>query len=1172
MNRSWKKRLAAMLLAIIMVTGLMPAALAADCPSGQHQWGSWYESATDSGKHERQCLVSGCTAKETAAHTWSSGYSTDANSHWKSCTVCGVQQPHEKHNFLSGWQTDSSSHWEQCKTCGYRDNEGGHIDKNLDGKCDTCGYNMGTPYVTVTFKNGSSTYKTQTNVVKGSAPANPGTPTYPGSGSATFVGWTTSDPGSSAAYTGQTYYTSSQVASRTVSANTTYYAVYQVAEGGSITVTAAPGEAEALDADDFDDAYQDAKDTNNSIRWVEFSAPKAYTSFEGKLYYDYGGSEERELSRSDLNDNDFYFSDEDYGDFDLDELTFVADKDADEDTLTISFIACRSGSSYVEGELILEIDGEGSGTTITYKVDTDDSVKFKKSDFNKAFQKKYPSYTVRWVEFKTSDTLSTSAGTVYADYDGSDEKAFTKSSIDDYKFYYSDEDYGDYALSDLSFVSGGSKRTVTLTFRAYYSSSRHVDGTVKIVVGGGSSSSSSSSKADITYKVDPGKEVEFNRKDFNKFFQDETDSTSNIKYVTFKTSDTLSTSAGTVYFDYDGDDEEDFTKSTIDDYKFYYSDEDYGDYALDELSFVAPKGASKRTVKLEFTAYYSSSKKASGTLAIEIGGGSSSSSNGKGDITYQVEAGKEVAFSRSDFNSFFKEEADTTSNFKYVTFKTDDTLSKTASGLVYYDYDGDDETSFDEDDISDNKFYYSASDGDYDLASLSFVAGKNFKKAVTLEFTAYYSSSKKASGTLVIQPKTSTTATNLYLGDIVYSTTSGTNVQIRTSDISRFFKSKYPTGKLQSVVLGGVPGTGTLHYNYFGVSPYGGSKVKLTAANCKQYTLYASPASTRQYALSELLYVPSGSNYCTSIPFTAYGASSAQSASGTILISVTKTAVAEVYGVTPKNTAVTFPASAISSAVSKATGTTLGSIQLLKLPASSVGTVYVGSGTATKANSLTQYGYTGGSQLISQLRFVPASGYTGSVEIPYVAYNTSGAAIAAGKFSLGVLSSKKAFTDVSASTWCYKYVMELADASVIDGYTGGAFKPDSTITYGAALKLVMLAAGYPEQKPTDSNVFSGYLAKARAEGIVTRSSVDLTKPITRQQVAQLAAGALKLNRTNLSSVKPFTDTSDASVQALNAAGIVEGYFSNGTSIYKPNNTLTRGQVSAIIWRMQNYQK
>ena len=84
--------------------------------------------------------------------------------------------------------------------------------------------------------------------------------------------------------------------------------------------------------------------------------------------------------------------------------------------------------------------------------------------------------------------------------------------------------------------------------------------------------------------------------------------------------------------------------------------------------------------------------------------------------------------------------------------------------------------------------------------------------------------------------------------------------------------------------------------------------------------------------------------------------------------------------------------------------------------------------------------------------------------------------------------------------------------------------------------------------------------------------MNLSAPITRLQVAQIAAGALKLSTSNLSSVKPFTDTSDVYVQALNAAGIVEGYFSNGTSTFRPSNTLNRGQMSAIVWRMNEYRK
>ncbi|MEI3306936.1 MAG: S-layer homology domain-containing protein [Dysosmobacter sp.] len=475
--------------------------------------------------------------------------------------------------------------------------------------------------------------------------------------------------------------------------------------------------------------------------------------------------------------------------------------------------------------------------------------------------------------------------------------------------------------------------------------------------------------------------------------------------------------------------------------------------------------------------------------------------------------------------------------------------------------------SFSDSTIDDYDFYYKDSEyGKYALDELTFVAGDNFDKAVTLHFTAYYSSSRHVEGTLVINPS-GTSETGDSQGDIRYYATYTTNVQINANDIARFFNKKYPTSTLQYVTLKDVPSTGSLYYNYYGVSKYGASKLKLTSSNCDNYNLYFSPSSTSQYALTELTYLPSGTNYCAQIPFTAYGSGS-KSLSGTILISVNLSAVSEVYGVTPKGTAVTFPASAMYIAVSSASGQGLSSIQLLELPDSSVGTIYVGTGTSTKANTSTRYGYSSGSQRMGQLRFVPASGFTGSVGIPYVACNSSGTPIAAGKFSLGVVSNVKKFSDMTSSTWCYKYVVELSDAGVIDGYTDGSFKPDNTVTYGAALKLIMLAAGYPEQKPTDSNPFSGYLTKARSEGIITRSNVNLSAPITRLQVAQIAAGALKLDTTNLSSVQPFTDTTDPSVQALNAAGIVEGYFSGGKSTYKPNNTLTRGQVSAIVWRME----
>ena len=448
------------------------------------------------------------------------------------------------------------------------------------------------------------------------------------------------------------------------------------------------------------------------------------------------------------------------------------------------------------------------------------------------------------------------------------------------------------------------------------------------------------------------------------------------------------------------------------------------------------------------------------------------------------------------------------------------------------------------------------------------MADKSFSGSITLSFTLYGGTGSRTNqsttGTLVITSGNSGSSRSYYVGNIRYSVTPGTALQINPNDIARYFK-KCSGGNLMYVTLTSLPTAGSLYYNYYGTSQYGASsRTQMTAASAAGRMFAYSPSAKTEYALSELTYIPSGANYCTAIGFTAYGGNG-QSYTGSILISVSTQAVPEIYSVTTKGTSVSFPATAISSAVSGATGASLSSIQLLGLPATTSGVVYYGSSVA---NTTSQYAYAN----LSQLRFVPNSNFTGSVSIPYVALNSSGTAMAMGQFSIGVVSSVKKFRDVATTTWCYKYVTELSSANIISGYSNGSFQEKNTITYGAALKLIMLAAGYGEQAPTvKGSTFSGYLAKAKADGLVT-GNPKLNGSITRLQIAQIASKALKLSTTNLSNKKPFTDTNDVYVQALNAAGIIEGYFSNGTSTYKPNSTLTRGQVSAIVWRMRNYEK
>ena len=809
-----------------------------------------------------------------------------------------------------------------------------------------------------------------------------------------------------------------------------------------------------------------------------------------------------------------------------------------------------------------------SSADLTYEVDKGDSVSFKEREFRDLYRSEYsgdPSYVV-FTDYSDLDDYGYLTAVNYYDKTVS----LSESDLRNTWFYYDSHDVPknmDYALDGLTFEANrrADSGTLRLKFEIYDADGKnYVYGTMDIKVGGGSGSS----KGDITYTVKPGEEVTFDDEDFVNAY-DNAGGSGTMKYVVFEKPSSDYSNAGTVYSRYGKRNATSFTRSELDDYKFYYGDSDYGDYDLDELSFVADKSFSG-SVELSFTAYGGTgtrtNQNVTGTLVITSG----KSSSAKGDITYTVKPGEEVAFDDADFEKIY-ENSRCTGSFKYVEFSRPDSAFSDA-GTLYSRYGKRNETAFTRSSLSSNKFYYGDSDyGDYDLDELSFVADKSFSGSVELSFTAYGGTgtrtNQNAAGTLVITTGTSA-GVSRYVGNIRYNTTPSTALQINANDIARLFR-KYTSGEaLQYLTLTSVPATGSLYYNYYNTSKYGSAQMPLTASTAGNVVFSYSPASASEYDLSELTYIPSGSNYCTSLGFTGYS-SNGTTVSATILISVTASPVSEVYSVTTKGTSVNFPANSVYSAVASATGFGLSSIQLLELPASKAGVLYSGS---YAADVTTAYSYGDGTGSMSQLRFIPNSGFTGSVSIPYVALNSSGTAIGSGVVSIGVVDSVKKFTDISTSTWCYKYVTELASANVISGYSNGTFQEKNTITYGAALKLIMLAAGYGEQAPTvKRSTFSGYLAKAKAAGLVS-GNPKLNGPITRLQIAQIAAKALKLSTTGLPSKKPFTDTNDVYVQALNAAGIIEGYFSNGTSTYKPNNTLTRGQVSAIVWRMRNYNQ
>ena len=75
----------------------------------------------------------------------------------------------------------------------------------------------------------------------------------------------------------------------------------------------------------------------------------------------------------------------------------------------------------------------------------------------------------------------------------------------------------------------------------------------------------------------------------------------------------------------------------------------------------------------------------------------------------------------------------------------------------------------------------------------------------------------------------------------------------------------------------------------------------------------------------------------------------------------------------------------------------------------------------------------------------------------------------------------------------------------------------------------------------------------------------------RNTIASIAAKALKLSPvTNITS--PFVDSNDGYVLALYQAGIVEGTTNGGRAYYYGTSTIKRGEICAIICRINDYNQ
>lgn len=159
------------------------------------------------------------------------------------------------------------------------------------------------------------------------------------------------------------------------------------------------------------------------------------------------------------------------------------------------------------------------------------------------------------------------------------------------------------------------------------------------------------------------------------------------------------------------------------------------------------------------------------------------------------------------------------------------------------------------------------------------------------------------------------------------------------------------------------------------------------------------------------------------------------------------------------------------------------------------------------------------------------------------------------------------FKDVKASSWFGKYVIDLYNDGIINGTSATTYAPNDTLTWAAALKLLLVSSGdLKAEDATGADWLKNTMAKAVELGIAPEDA-DGKALITRLAFCQTAAKLNKLAESKTES--PFTDCTDGYVMALVDAKVINGMTE---TTFEPSATLTRAQIAKILYQLTLIEK
>lgn len=372
--------------------------------------------------------------------------------------------------------------------------------------------------------------------------------------------------------------------------------------------------------------------------------------------------------------------------------------------------------------------------------------------------------------------------------------------------------------------------------------------------------------------------------------------------------------------------------------------------------------------------------------------------SGSEGLNYSTAVNTPIAFKSGDFyNDFYNSTGQILSHVKF-------SLPQPTYGTLYYNYSSYADSS---PVTAGTSYFVGYGYNSKHIDNISFVPASDYTGAFTIAYTGYTDNGVSALGYIQINVSGSTSG----YSSVTYSTPVNTSVNFKSSDFYNAFYNS--TGTSLSYVTFTLPrsSNGTLYYDYgtFGSTP--------VTAN----TSYSVNYSNHTQSLDNISFVPStGYTGTVTIEYKGYTALGITSYTGYIQIYVGSgsSVPGQMTYSTAKNTPVAFKSSDLNKAFYSATGTELSYVYFTQ-PSTAAGALYynyASSSGQTKVSATSPY-FVGIAPYLDLITYVPTANYTGTVTIPYTAYNIDGVSVTGSlKIYVGTSSSDSVTYSTSKNT------------------------------------------------------------------------------------------------------------------------------------------------------------